>query len=262
MESLTIKTITKYPDINKVLAQLRQGIIDVFGENLVGLYLTGSLSYGDFTPGRSDIDLAAILRRPASKKELELIKQLHRRVEVENKKWSKKIECSYIPAQMLKKVLPPKTPRPYIGEGIFYPKAPYGNEWIINLYWLVKCGIPLFGPNFKTLVGHVPIKEVQKASIRDLFKEWQTKIDKPKYFTNSHYQSYIVLNLCRILYTILTNNLASKKISVVWVKSRFPQYANLIRTADSWRHGGKMKRRQETIEFIKFVVDNANEVKI
>ena len=151
MENLgRIKKATSYQDINDVLYSLAQGIQDIFDTNLVGLYLTGSLSHGDFDEGRSDIDLAVVLKEPASPEKIELTKQLHSDVEQKYKKWSKKIECSYIPLDMLQNILPPKTPRPYVGGGTFYPKAPYGNEWLINQYFLYKYGIALIGHEFKT----------------------------------------------------------------------------------------------------------------
>jgi len=55
-----IKKITPYRDINDILFFLAIGIKDIFGQDLIGFYLTGSLSYGDFVEGRSDIDLAVI----------------------------------------------------------------------------------------------------------------------------------------------------------------------------------------------------------
>lgn len=248
--------ITKHQDVNELLRLLEQGVLSIFGKNLVGLYLTGSLSYDDFNPERSDIDLIAIIKVPASQKEIKLIKQLHEKLEKKNKKWAKRIECSYVPIKMLKSILPPKAPRSYIGEGVFYPEALYGNEWLINKYLLYKHGIPLVGPDFKTLTKPINIKDVQKACVRDLFKEWQPKITDSNYLKNSHYQSYVILNLCRILYTVICGEVVSKKASATWVKKEFgSQWSNLIKTAENWRYGIEMNRREETVDFIKFVVD-------
>jgi predicted nucleotidyltransferase len=49
--------MTPYQDINKILSSMANSIQDILGKNLVGLYLFGSLSYGDFNPNSSDIDL-------------------------------------------------------------------------------------------------------------------------------------------------------------------------------------------------------------
>jgi hypothetical protein len=253
------KEITKYKDVDETLHSLTTGIAHILGDNLVGVYLTGSLSYGDFNPKSSDIDLLAILKKPASQTQLEALKQLHLRVERNNKKWAKRVECSYVPLDMLQEILPPKTSRLYIGEGIFYPEAPYGNEWIINQYLLYKYGISLMGPDFKTLIKPISIEDVRDACIRDLFEEWAPKSNDPEWLNNSHYQSYIVLNLCRILYTVMCHSTTTKKASAAWVKNELaPQWTTLIQTAENWSYGKKMHLEEETIRFIEFVM---NEVK-
>lgn len=68
-----IKKVTPYKDINDVLYFLARGIRNIFSDDLVGIYLTGSLSYGDFDEGRSDTDLAVILEKPASSEKIGLV---------------------------------------------------------------------------------------------------------------------------------------------------------------------------------------------
>lgn len=251
---------TPYKDVNEVLNSLTGEIALILEENLVGVYLTGSLSYGDFNPENSDIDLLVIIKNLISEEKLEALKKMHLDVERNNNKWAKRIECSYVPLDMLPSILPPKTPRPYIGEGIFYPEAPYGNEWIINQYLLYNHSILLLGPDFKTLVKPIDIEDVRAACIRDLFEEWEPKINDPEWFNNSHYQSYIVLNLCRILYTVMCHATATKKVSASWVKCEFaPEWRSLVQTAEDWHYGKEMNSKEQTIEFIQFVVSKVKE---
>lgn len=247
--------VTPYEDINVILDELAHGVTGILGSNLVGFYLTGSLSYGDFNPTSSDIDLLVLVKEALSPEELSLVRELHFKVEASHKKWAERIECSYTPLAMLKEILPPEEPRPYIGEGKFYTEAQYGNEWLINNYLLYQHGITLSGPDFRTLMPPVEIVDVQNACIRDLFREWQPKIDDPDYLGNSHYQSYVVLNLCRILFTVIRGAAGSKKVSAAWAKEAAPQWRGLIETAEGWKYGDKMDREEETIGFIKFVID-------
>lgn len=255
MRNPAIKKITFDKDIKKILDSFARGVVSIFTNDLIGLYITGSLSYGHFNPGNSDIDLVVILKKPVSAEQLKLVKKLQLQLEEQNKKWTKRIECSYVPVDMLKNILPPKTPRPYYGEGIFYPQAPYGNEWLINNYLLYHHGITLLGADFNKLIKPIDIVEVKKACIRDLYKEWRPKITDSNYLNNSHYQSYVVLNLCRILYTVICNSLSSKKTSASWVKKEFKQWEDLVQTAENWQYGKKMNLKEETIEFIKFVIN-------
>jgi hypothetical protein len=104
--------------------------------------------------------------------------------------------------------------------------------------------------------------DVQKASIRDLRKEWEPKITDASYLDDSHQQSYVVLNLCRILYIVIRGDAVSKKIAASWAKKEFPQWETLIETADSWYYGVKMERQKEVIEFIKFVIARVKEAKL
>src|ERR1700690_954475 len=180
--------LAPFKDINEILEFFRSGIIFIFKKNLIGIYLTGSLSYGAFHYDRSDIDLTVILKNPVSPGELEAIKNFHKQIEEKFNKWAKRLECSYTPIEMLPNILPPKKPRPWYwgGEGFLYEEAPYGNEWIINNYLLYQHAIPLVGPNFKELTGPIDMEEVQKACILDLFTEWEPKIANRDWLDDNH----------------------------------------------------------------------------
>jgi len=255
MEISEIKKITPYQDINDVIVLFLEELKKYLGDNLMGLYLTGSLSYGDFVRERSDIDFEAIVKNPLSSEELELVKALHIKIENKYKEWAERIECSYLPVNLLPEIMPPKIPRPWWGSGVFYPEALYGNEWIINQYQLYNFGITLFGPDYKIISKPIDIKEVQKACVGDLFQEWELKIRDSKWLENSHYQSYLVLNLCRILYTVLCGEVGSKKVSAEWAKNEYPEWKKLIEIAENWRYGIEMKEKEKAIELVKFTMD-------
>lgn len=249
------KNITPYKSVNDVLNDFVTKVNALLDNNIVGIYLFGSLSYNDFNPKRSDIDLSVVIKTPLSQEEGEQIKNLHVELERKYPLWKERIEGSYTPLDLFENILPPKQPRPYFGGGVFYFEAPYGNEWLINNYLLYHKGITLQGKDFRKLVTPIDIRDVQKASIKDLIKEWEPKINDKEWLKNSHYQSYLVLNLCRILYTVLQNSVGSKTVSASWAKNEYPQWKDLIEEADKWKHGGEMKRQEEVIEFIKFTIE-------
>lgn len=263
MENLDyIKKTTPDKVINNVLCFLAEGIQNIFADDLVGIYLTGSLSYGDFNKERSDIDLAVVLKDRALGEKIQKVKKLHEDAEKKFPRWRRRIECSYIPLGMMQDILPPKEPRPYMGAGIFYPEAKYGNEWIINQSVLVSHGIALLGPEFRTLIKKpIESKDIIEARKRDLFEEWEPKINDAEYLANPHQQSYLVLHLCRIIYTILTGELASKPKSADWAKKEYLEWKNLIEEAEAWHYGMEMNRQKEVGEFIKFVVEKVKETK-
>jgi predicted nucleotidyltransferase len=130
--NLNTESLAQYQDINEVLLLMISGIQDIVSKKLIGIYLFGSLTYGDFNPNSSDIDLLTVINRRLNHDELDQIKQLHKQIEEQCQKWSHRLESSYTPIDLFKNTLPPKKPRPYYGGGIFYEEAPYGNEWIIG----------------------------------------------------------------------------------------------------------------------------------
>lgn len=257
--------VTHIAKIDQLLGFYRKGILDRLGEQVVGLYLFGSLTYGDFIERRSDIDLLVIVEHPVNRIELASIRELHTALINSHKKWAPRLECSYTPRHFLKMTLPPKEPRPWYDGNTdhLWEQAPYGNEWIINNYLLYKHGITLFGPNFKTFMDAIAIAEVQKACLRDLFEEWEPKLQDPQYLENSHYQSYLVLNLCRILYTVLVGAAGSKSVSADWVKRRFGSpYHRLIEEAQSWGYGKEIENMDLTRNFIRFTIDQVSKTSL
>ena len=257
-----MKDPTPYPAINTVLCEWVEGVKRLFGRKIVGLYLSGSLAYGDFVPERSDIDLQAVVQHPLTKDELGSVEQLHRRIEEHCPQWAKRIECSYVPLELMRELTPPATPRPWWGFGTFYAEAPAGNEWIINHYLLSKHGIALDGPDFNQLIPPIDIDRVRRASARDLFQEWVPKIDDPEWLSNSHYQSYLVLNLCRILHTVIRGEPGSKKVAGAWAKEIYPHWKGLIEEAERWTYGDGMRRQADAVAFLRFAVERVNETNL
>jgi hypothetical protein len=254
--------ITPYPAINTVLSEWAEALKRLLGTNIVGLYLSGSLAYGDFVPNRSDIDLQAVIRNPLTANEVRSVEQLHREVERRCPEWAERIECSYVPLELMRELAPPTRARPWWGFGTLYAEAPAGNEWIINHYLLSKHGIAVEGPDFNELIPSIDIDEVRQASARDLFQEWVPKIDDSRWLSNSHYKSYLVLNLCRILHTVIHGQLGSKRAAGQWAKATYPQWKNLIEEAERWAYGDQMKRQADAVAFLRFAVDRVNETKL
>src|SRR5207302_3107407 len=68
-EAAKMNDVTPYPAINTVLTEWAEGLKRLLGKKIVGLYLSGSLAYGDFVPDRSDIDLQAVVQNPLTQDE-------------------------------------------------------------------------------------------------------------------------------------------------------------------------------------------------
>ncbi len=248
---------TKYPDVDAIVRSFTEGVISTLQGNLVGVYLTGSLSYEAFTYGSSDIDITVIVERPVSGIELESIQLLHSDLETKFEKWARRLECSYTPAEMLTSVMPPRAPRPWYwgDDGKLYASAPFGNEWIINNYHLYNYSIPLFGPSFRELAEPIDIEEVRKACVRDLLQEWVPKKSNQAWFKDSHHEAYFVVNLCRVLHTVICSLAGSKEMATTWAMEYCGErWRTLICIARRWHYGVELAIRGEALDFLDFVV--------
>jgi Domain of unknown function (DUF4111) len=148
------------------------------------------------------------------------------------------------------------------GFGTLYAEAPAGNEWIINHYLLAQHGSALEGPTFDELIPPIDIHDMRQASARDLLQEWVPKIDNATRLSSSHYQSYLALNLCRILHTVIHGETGSKKVAGQWANAAYPQWQDLIEEAERWAFGNEMRRQSDALAFLRFAVDRVEETKL
>lgn len=248
-------------DVQEMVAELQRGIVTTLGTHLVGLYLTGSLTYGGFDPGSSDVDYLAVLHQPLSANERSSLADLHAGIGARHPVWRERIEGSYVTTSMLPSVTPPPDPRSYVNQGAFWnPDPPYGSEWLINRYALQECGLPLVGPPFNDLVPPVDITAVRAASTADLLGEWLPQVDEPGFLPDSHHEAYVSLTMCRILHRQFNDEVVSKRGAAGWVRARVdPSWQSLIDDALNWQHGQVLDRRADVRAFViltSYIVQN------
>lgn len=121
---------------------------------------------------------------------------------------------------------------------------------------LYECGVALFGPDPKKLIRHpIDIDTVRNASKKDMHQEWKPLLEDSSPLSDSHFQAYVVLTLCRILHRAKNENIASKRVASTWVKKTYGKsWTTVVEKAESWQHGQEMDIAMETLRFIKFVL--------
>lgn len=243
-----------HQDIDDILGQLAEGLSANLGERLVGFYLTGSLTYGDFDRGSSDIDYLVVMEEPVSNEQRRALAALHEAVGLRFPEWRERTEGSYVTRDMLPNLYPPEQGRPYVNGGAFWePDPPYGNEWLLNLYVLRECGIALIGPEPPEVIGPIAIADVREASRRDLMEDWLPKADDAAAFEDSHLQAYVTLTLCRILHRAVHDGVTSKRGASAWVKATYGEpWRSLVERAEGWSHGEDMGANIEVRDYISF----------
>lgn len=93
---------TAYPHLNKFLELLLRRIQSILGKKLVGLYLYGSLSTGDFDYETSDIDLMAATTTDIDEKDFNELKEMQDDLVRKYKIWDNRLEIAYMSLHALK----------------------------------------------------------------------------------------------------------------------------------------------------------------
>lgn len=247
-----------YPDVQQILELLADDLSHILGENLVGLYLMGSLAYGDFDRGSSDIDFFAVIKRKLTEAEISGIEEVHDQINSKYPGWLKRIEGSYVPVKMMQSKTPPREARLYVNAGKIW-QIPFGDEWLLNLFQIQESGVVLVGKPIEDVIPHVSIDEARNASRNNLISEWKPKLSEPepfksKDYDSSHLQTYAILSMCRVLYTFEVGKVVSKRVAADWVRKRYGQWSELVEKAQQWRHGMKLGVQEEALEFIRFAI--------
>jgi hypothetical protein len=96
---------------------------------------------------------------------------------------------------------------------------------------------------------------------------WAMQIlDKPKLINSRGYQSYVVLSLCRILYTLQFGDVVSKPVAARWAKETLDgDWVSLIDRAWIGRHHRQEKAESEdiegTLDLIRFTLEYCRDSK-
>jgi predicted nucleotidyltransferase len=251
---------TPYPEVNELLDLLLSRISNIFGDKLIGLYLYGSLVWGDFDES-SDIDLLAAVASDVDDAELASLKEMHAEIARKYEKWDNRIEVQYLSLEGLRTFKTRATRMAVTSPGEPFHVVDAGKEWLLNWYPVQEKGVALFGPPPETIIEPVSKAEFIHASVEHI-KEWQAS---PTSAMDSRpAQSFRILTACRALYLYRNGNQVSKKQAALWAAKEFPQWSSLIRNALVWRDEAVQGQDKEvdpaatypeTKRFIRFVSD-------
>ena len=99
---------TPYDAVNTLLLMLLAGVQTILREKLVGFYLCGSLSLGDFDPQSSDVDFLIVTTEDLSGKVLEELRDMHASIASSGLPYAHRLEGSYIPRAALRRTSAPE----------------------------------------------------------------------------------------------------------------------------------------------------------
>jgi predicted nucleotidyltransferase len=248
---------TNYSDVNKILNLLLASVREILGNQLVGMYLYGSLSSGDFNPESSDIDFLVVTTSTLSDKAIAELRSMHQRIWKSGLKWASKLEGSYIPKRDIRRHDPHSAPCPTVNEGKFYLDK-RGSDWIIQRHVIREQGTVLAGPDPKTLIDPISPEDIRRAVKGVLQEWWFPMLEDPSWLKNhgSEYHAFAILTMCRALYALKHGTIVSKPMAARWAQKELGERWSQVIERSLAQQAGSEDRDlyNESLEFIRFTM--------
>jgi hypothetical protein len=236
------------PDIRAIGQALVAGLEAVLHEKLYGVYLYGAIVFEDGGPAQ-DIDCHVILASKLSDQEHKAILALHCSLAEEFPPLGGELDAYYI---LLDAAGKPEVPQHQLWPGI------YDHAWALHCAH-IRSGffVGLYGP-IPDDIFPMPVWGALEQALDHELKFVQA---------NRQYPAYGILNLCRILYSFQTGDVAvSKRFSGRWFAETYPEWAIVVDTAIRHYDGlateddGKAMSR-ELARFLAFVETHISETR-
>jgi len=268
---LKSNNFTPYPEVNAILLELLESVKPILGSHLIGMYLEGSLANGDFDQDRSDIDFVVVTDEDISEDTYLALQAMHKRINQVGSGWAIQLEGSYMSQHALRRFDPVHAAYPNIERGIGEPlKMVYHDKpWIVHRYILRERGITMIGPDPKMLIDPVSSNDLRRSMLPLLHGWVSPMLNEPKEIVRRGYpSSYIVLTLCRILYTLQFGDVVSKPKAARWVNEtvseRWKTFIDRVWVEKPYNQplAPDTDAMNQTLDFLRYVLERSQQVDI
>ena len=277
---------TPLPEVNVVLAELMANWREILGPNLIGAYLQGSFAVGDFT-ATSDIDFLVVIKSEPDAPVLARLQQLHAAMQAKPSYWAKHLEGSYTVAAVIRRLAdeprdpPGEPPRPsssrdpetglparhypflFLGNGSDkLARSEHDNNRVVR--WVVReRGVVLHGPPPAQLIDPISRDELRAEVRTNLLVYTEPYAASQRVIDQVWMQSFFVTLICRMLHTLHTGQIQSKKAGGEWaLQTLDPQWHELIQRAavtwskqqERWMNQPDAGEVEATLEFMRYAL--------
>lgn len=202
VEEANIRSLVCPDGLQDRIDKYATGLLRILGENLLGVYLYGSLARGCYQPTSSDVDTIVVTRRGCAESEYPAILQVHKDV-------GAPVDPVFVTEEQLNADVFP-TPIGFLVK-LKIIHVPEGRgDFLLQRQEAYEAGVALVGPEPREIIRPVPWP-LLKESLDFLFPHIVGKFKNP------------VLMLCRIAYAHANHSLSSKKQAGEWALEAFEE---------------------------------------
>jgi predicted nucleotidyltransferase len=219
------KNTIPFKDINDLLSTLVSKVSTILSDNLVGIYVYGSLVEGDFNYERSDIDLLVAVKEDITDEQFVSLDKMHSDMVDQYPAWDDRIEIAYVSLYNLKHFKTSLGKIAVISPGEPFNIKDAGKDWLINYYLIQGKSIILYGPSPQTIIEPIS-KDEFITSVKEQALEWKNRVVETK--SSVGYQHYAVLTMCRAFYTLTFGKQPSKLMAGTWMFEKSEKWRDLI----------------------------------
>lgn len=229
---------SEIPDVMSIVDATTAALMDCFGNDLVGIYLSGSLSMGDFDLNSSDIDFVVVLRRPLEDAAfLAALQETHNRLRTDGGWWGTRLEVVYLPAHFCRVISLEWTQHWMLTTGGKLVLSKPRSDWIVQMYIARE-----YGPHLAGAAAAETIVEVTEDQLRASVHGAAPFIRRPEGDVQIERTLALhVLSACRLLYTKTIGTIATKSQAATWADNFFHgEWSGIIGSALATRGGRRL----------------------
>jgi hypothetical protein len=252
--------VTGYADVDHVVHWFLVQAQALLGGEFVGMYLVGSLALGDFDPVNSDIDFIVVTETALTSDVITALSDMHARFDQSGSRYSEHVEAVYAERDALRHFPPGDKAYPQVETGRSLFVEPLESGWMFQCWTLRERGVVLAGPLAKDMIPPLNPNEMRRAgALIPLMWQCQAREDCSwlAWLRERQSMSFVVLTLCRLLYTLDLASVASKP-AAHWVQQTLGEpWSPLIASAVAGKHSpGSIApwEEQQTLALIDFTV--------
>jgi len=139
--------------------------------------------------------------------------------------------------------------------------------WVILRFALREHAITLAGPTAATFIDPISPDDLREAAVAILQGWTKPILENPSEISGQAYQSYTVLTVCRILYTLQMGSIVSRAAAALWARANLDQcWAPLVERAWIGRQQPQPKANPHdvtaTLDFVRYVLERSPQFEI